>query len=311
MKAFVINGSQLQWTEFENPVAEPGEFLVDVSAVALTNLLKAQAAGTHYSSTSTSAFVPGMDGVGRLADGRRVYFIATRKPFGGLAQKSLTREGFFVPLPDELSDLRAAAIANPAMSSWAALTKRAVIRSGETVLINGATGASGKMAIQIAKHLGAKKVIATGRSSAALALLTKFGADEIITLDSDFASKAAAVVDQVDIVLDYLWGSSAETLLNAIGGVHSSRPIRYVQIGSISGGSISMPAFPFRATGLALMGSGLGSVSNRDLIDVIGQALQVAEKIGLHVDLSQVPVEEAAARWNLPGSDRIIFKVTR
>ena len=90
-----------------------------------------------------------------------------------------------IPLPDELSDVTAAAIAVPGMSSWAALTERAKLVAGETVLINGATGTSGRLAVQIAKHLGAKRVIATGRNVEVLQSLTSLGADALIPLVQD------------------------------------------------------------------------------------------------------------------------------
>ena len=90
---------------------------------------------------------------------------------------------FWVALPDGLDDVTAAAVANPGMSSWAALTARAKLVPGETVLINGATGSAGRLAVQIAKHLGAKKVIVTGRSSSRLDALPVLGADEVIPLE--------------------------------------------------------------------------------------------------------------------------------
>lgn len=309
MKAIVA--PSLQWTEIAEPVPTADEILVNISAVALTNLLKGQAAGTHYSVSGGGPFVPGIDGVGRLPDGRRVYFMATHKPHGALAEKTLTRDGFFVPLPDDLPDARAAAIANPAMSSWAALTKRAGLRTGETVLVNGATGVSGKMAVQIAKHLGAKRVIATGRNPQELEVARTLGADEIVKLDDAFAESAKQLAGEIDVVLDYLWGASAETLIKAIAQLKTSKPVRYVNIGSLAGANIALPAQALRATALQLMGSGLGSVDDRDLVQIIGEALKVAQKINLHVDINEVPIEQAPAKWNEPGADRIVFTVAR
>jgi NADPH:quinone reductase-like Zn-dependent oxidoreductase len=98
-------------------------------------------------------------------------------PYGALAEKTLIRPGLSVPAPDELDDVTAAAIANPGMSAWATLVERASLKQGEVVLINGATGSAGRIAVQIAKHLGAGKVIATGRNAAELEQLKGIGAD--------------------------------------------------------------------------------------------------------------------------------------
>ncbi|MBD3722845.1 hypothetical protein IE978_22560 [Klebsiella pneumoniae] len=129
---------------------------------------------------------------------------------------------------------RAAAMANPGMSAWASLVTRAQLQAGETVLINGATGSAGQLAVQIARYLGAKKIIATGRNAQSLAALD---ADECIQLTADdknlsgqFSAVSAA---QIDVVIDYLWGHSAELLLPALAKyTPAGSPVRYVQVGS-------------------------------------------------------------------------------
>lgn len=123
-------------------------------------------------------------------------------------------------------------MANPGMSAWASLVTRAQLQAGETVLINGATGSAGQLAVQIARYLGAKKIIATGRNAQTLAALD---ADECIKLTADdktlsgqFSAVSAA---QIDVVIDYLWGHSAELLLPALAKYTSAgSPVRYVQV---------------------------------------------------------------------------------
>jgi NADPH:quinone reductase-like Zn-dependent oxidoreductase len=95
------------------------------------------------------------------------------------------RAAHCVPVPDDLDDVAAAALANPGMSCWAAFAERAKLQRGETVLINGATGAAGRLAVQVAKYMGAGRVIAAGRSKAALESLKSIGADDIIPFDLD------------------------------------------------------------------------------------------------------------------------------
>src|SRR5580658_8906837 len=137
------------------------------------------------SCTLLSDVIVGVDGVGRLDDGSRVYFALPHAPYGSMAQRTTVSASQCLPLPDNLDDITAAAIANPGMSSWAAYTERAKLKRGETVLVNGATAAAGRLAVQIAKHLGAKKVIATGRNVEALHGVATLGADVTVPLVED------------------------------------------------------------------------------------------------------------------------------
>jgi NADPH:quinone reductase-like Zn-dependent oxidoreductase len=133
-----------------------------------------------------------------------------------MAEKVVVPSSQCTTVPDGL-DVTAAAIAIPGMSSWVALKERASFTVGETVLVNGATGTSGRLAVQVAKYLGAKKVIATGRQAASLQSIRALGADETILLNENQDAMEKAFKEQfaggVDIVLDYLWGQSAESLL--------------------------------------------------------------------------------------------------
>ena len=219
MRAAIVHGlgQTPVCADFPVPTPAEGERLIKVTAAALTQLARGRASGAHYSSSGAYPFVAGVDGVGRLEDGARVYFLSPRAPYGAFAEQTVVAAPQCLPLPDDLDDVTAAAIANPGMSSWAAFVDRARLAPGETVLVNGATGTSGRLAVQIAKHLGAKKVIATGRNPEALASLTALGADATIALSADDAaleeSFRGAFAEKVDVVVDYLWGRSAELLL--------------------------------------------------------------------------------------------------
>jgi NADPH:quinone reductase-like Zn-dependent oxidoreductase len=318
MKAMVVEDFKKvpTWVDFANPIGSQTESVIHVSAAALTNLTKAQVNGTHYSSVAAFPFVAGAEGVGRLPNGKRVYFCNPSKPFGALAEQTLVRHNLCVPLPDDLDDATAAALANPAMSSWAALIYRAKIAKGETVLINGATGISGQLAIPIARHLGADKIIVTGRNPEILEKLKANGADEVISLTQSSDKlvrvlKAAFAEHKVSIVLDYLWGESAEAILAAIssnGAKHLEHNIRYVQIGSISGTSVKFPAAVLRSVPIELMGSGIGSVALSDLLKSIEGALNVAKPLGLSIDMECVPMSLAPTIWERNDSkSRVVF----
>lgn len=236
MKAAVVveAGKTPIYSDFTEPVPAADEVRVTVSAAALSTVVKSRASGKHYSSSGNFPFVVGIDGVGRLDDGSRVYFVLPRAPFGSMSERTVVRPSQCVALPDGLDDVTAAAIANPGMSAWAAFRERAKLEAGETVLVNGATGTAGRLAVQIAKHMGAKRVIATGRNKEALNALAAIGADVTIPLESINDDFENALQEQfrsgVDVVLDYLWGESAERVIVAAAkaGQEGLR-IRFVQ----------------------------------------------------------------------------------
>jgi NADPH:quinone reductase-like Zn-dependent oxidoreductase len=219
-------------------------------------------------------------------------------------------------LPDELDDVTAAAIANPGMSSWAALTERARLEVGQTVLINGATGTAGRLAVQITKHLGAKKVIATGRNIDALRSVAALGADTTIPLVESAAALEESFKEQfaegVDIVIDYLWGKSAECLLKA--GAKAGKdavPIRFVQIGSVSGKEITLPSAVLRSSAIELMGSGIGSIPLNRLVKAIGELLQATVPGGFKIATQAVPLSKVEQAWSKDDSTRrTVFTVT-
>ena len=304
MKAAVVLGlgQSPAYADFPDPEPAEGAHLISVTASAITPLARSRAAGAHYSSENTFHFVAGMDGVGRLADGSRVYFLLPKPPDGGFAERTLAPSAQCQPLPDGLDDVTAEALANPGMSSSAAFA-RAGLGTGETVLVNGATGAAGRLAVQIAKRLGAKKVIATGRN---LALLEALGADATIPLVADSEAQETlfrdAFADGVDVVVDYLWGRSAEGLLAAASKVGARRRLRFVQVGSASGGEINLPSAVLRSIPIELMGSGLGSVPYERLMASLAEVFRMAESGGLSLATRTLPLSDFAAAWALDDS---------
>jgi NADPH:quinone reductase-like Zn-dependent oxidoreductase len=199
------------------------------------------------------------------------------------------------------------------MSSWAAFAERAHLKAGETVLINGATGTSGLLAVQIAKAFGAGKVIATGRNPDGLAAAVALGADATISLATDEAATTAAFqqhfVQGVDVVIDYIYGKSAEALLGAAAkSGPQGVPIRFVQIGALSGASIALPAAVLRSSSIVLMGSGLGSVSTARLLASIGGVFAAAAAKGFAVAFKPVPLSEVGTAWQADDStNRTVF----
>jgi NADPH:quinone reductase-like Zn-dependent oxidoreductase len=210
MHAAVLHGvgETPRYEPFPVPVAGNGEEVVTVTAAALKPSDRLMANGVHY---APAAFpqVAGLDGVGRLADGRRVAFFIPQQPFGGMAEQTLVRAGVWLPVPDGADDVTAAAFLNPGVAAWKALVWDGGLAAGQTVLVLGATGTSGRIAAQLAARQGAR-VVAAGRSQQVLDDLRARGAAAAIRVDRprDELAAAIAAVGPYDLVVDYLLGRS-------------------------------------------------------------------------------------------------------
>jgi NADPH:quinone reductase-like Zn-dependent oxidoreductase len=320
MKAAVVKepGKTPVFADFDDPVPQADEELIFVRASALSQVTKSRASSSHYTNPGSLPAVVGIDGVGRTQDGRRVYFVMPRASLGGMAEKVAVSRQHCISLPDDVDDITAAPIAIPGMSSWAAFRERAHLVSGENVLINGATGVAGRLAVQIAKHLGAKRVIATGRNVTALQQVKALGADGIIPVlqtpeELEAAFKEEFAGEGIDVVLDYLWGKSAETLIVAAAKAGKDGvPIRYVQIGAVSGGNITLPSAALRSSALVLMGSGIGSIPFKGLLSAMDGVLHAVVPAKLKIKTEAVPLAKVEETWNRESGDsRVVFVVSQ
>lgn len=310
MKAAVVNafGATPLYQDFPEPQAAPGERVIAVRAAPLSPIVRALAAGRHYTSGASAGFAPGIDGVGVDETGRRVYFLFPKAPFGSMAQRSLVADDMVTPVPDTLTDEYAAAIATAGLASWNALSRRARLDGGEVVMVLGATGAAGAMALQVARHFGAGRVIAVGRNAAKLARLD---ADETIVLDDGAdAALRARFEAGVDVVLDFVWGEPAARVLAAAAGpvMRSGAPrLRYVQLGNIAGESIALRADLLRSTGLELLGCGIGSIAVKEMVAAAGELLAAAATTRFDVPFASIPLHAIADAWNGDGDVRTIL----
>jgi NADPH:quinone reductase-like Zn-dependent oxidoreductase len=324
MKAAIIAapGRAPTYGEFSEPVPSEGKELISVSASALSQFSKSRSSGSHYSSDAAFPSVAGADGVGRTADGRRVYFVLPEAPYGALAEASIVDLKHCVPVPDGLDDPTAAAIANPGMSAWAALVERARLQTGETVLVNGATGTAGRLAIQLARHLGAGKIIGTGRNANELKELASLGADVVIPFRIDPGDTAGAkqyehaliaeFANDIDVVIDYLWGESAKTIIVAIAkAVENAKPVRFVHTGGASREeNIELPGAALRSSAIQLMGSGVKSVPFPQLLGGVGNVFDAVVPAKLQIATKLVPLAAIEDSWGAPGKPRIVVTIT-
>lgn len=305
-------------TDFAEPNAQnENELLISVKASAVKNLDKMRASGKHYSTENEAwaAKVVGGDGVGLLADGTRVYGIGVS---GMIAEKAIIEKNAMVKLPAGIDDATAAALPNAVMGSALALRFRANLQKGETVLINGATGVTGQIAVQIAKYYGAKKVIATGRNEQSLQELLSLGADEVISLkqsDESIISQIKNIHQQgsIDIVIDYLWGHSAELILASLKGNGGfSHRTRFITIGSMTGDTISLSSSILRSTDIQISGSGLGTWTREEVKALINEILpemfQLAAEGKLKIETVNVLLKDVEKVWDttIPSGKRLV-----
>jgi len=303
------------YQQFEIPdAAAPEQVLVDVLAVGLHPRVRSGAAGAHYTSTGALPMIPGIDGVGRRPDGKRIYFVAEDHVLGTMAEKAAVDERHSIELPDDVDASAVAATMNPAMSAWVALRRRVRIEPGQSVLVLGATGNAGTMAIRVAKLLGAETVVGAGRDPERLNALTAIGVDRTVQLTDDGDATAAALADaaaNVDIVIDYLWGKPAERAIVALLTARSdrSRRLDWIQIGAMAGPTIELPSIALRSANLRLQGNGQGAVSTEAyLAELPGLVDEIdAGRIGLRANVKPLAdVELVWAAVDEPGERTVL-----
>jgi NADPH:quinone reductase-like Zn-dependent oxidoreductase len=304
------------YQDFDVPIpTNDNQQLVDVLAVGLHPRVRTDAAGAHYTSTGELPMIPGIDGVARLADGRRVYFVADDELPGSMAERAVIDVRRMVPLPDDADLEKIAAAMNPAMSSWVALRRRVPIEAGQSVLVLGATGNAGTMAVQVAKRLGAGRVVGAGRDADRLNALTRLGADDIVRLTDDTDATAAALAASaadVDIVLDYVWSEPAERAMLALLTARSdrSRALNWIQIGAMAGPTLSLPSVALRSANLRIQGNGQGAVSTQGYLAELPRLIDEIDTGGLEITARPVPLRDLETAWgerDLPGQRTVIL----
>src|SRR4051794_39625181 len=252
MRAAVLHefGATPRPDAFADPDPAEGHVVVEVAAAAIHHLDLHKATGTFYMGPPPLPSVVGTDGVGRLPDGRRVYFDTTVQPYGSMAERTLVPADAVLEVAEGVEDAVAAALGNTGMAAWLALEWRAQLKRGETVLVLGACGAVGAIAVQAAKLLGAERVVAADRPQERLRSLR--GADATVEIgDPEHLTDAikAAAGGGVNVTLDMLGGKPARAAMGA-----AARYARHVEVGNMAGPEISLSAPLVRSKCLDLRG---------------------------------------------------------
>lgn len=298
MKAAVISefGQSPQYVDHADPVPDgSNEALVEVIAAGLHHITRGQAAGAHYSSRAALPLVPGLDGVGRSADGALRYFVQSPGRLGSFAERTVIRLDHSVRLPAGSDAVAIAAMMNPAMASWLALRCRVPFQAGQRVLVLGATGCAGSLAVQVARYLGASQVIAVGRDEVRLARLRALGATESVTLGD---ARLGALARNVDFVLDFVWGDPAVQTMKALLRWREPRlPLTWVALGSMAGEVAALPGVFLRSAKLQIVGSGYGSVPGDEIVAQLPALAETITRGAFLLDVKAIPLDDVQHAW--------------
>jgi NADPH:quinone reductase-like Zn-dependent oxidoreductase len=307
MKAAVLHkfGETPKFEDFPDPTPGEGQILVHVKAVALENVDKMMAEGSHFASQqflSTLPAIVGFDGIGMLEDGRLVGFGGVKAPYGAMAERTIIPEGYFVPIPAEVDAVTAAALPASALTSLFPLKYGARLQPGETALINGATGVAGKLAVQIAKLLGAGRIVGTGRNEDSMNTIRELGADAVIDLKQADEQLAEAFKKEAgegyDVILDFLWGHPTEVLIKTLvpSEIRMSKPVRLIQIGEKAGTTISLSADAIRTSGLQIFGAAMG-ITPEAAGEATGQVWEWLKANKLQMNIERVLLKDIEKTW--------------
>jgi NADPH:quinone reductase-like Zn-dependent oxidoreductase len=280
--------------EFEEPRAGPEEAIVEVLAAGVNPVDVSISAGRFYAGKPPLPSVAGREGVG-LLDGRRVYFDAPIAPFGSMAERALIDPRATYALPGDVDDGVAIALGISGLAAWLPLSWRAQLQRGEHVLVLGASGLVGQIAVQVAKLLGARRVVAAARSPDALERLQARGADACVRLSDDVdlpAAFAEAGEGRIDVVIDPLFGEPFVAAVEA-----ASFKARLVQLGASASAHATLPSAAIRGKMLDIMGH-----TNAGAPPEIKRAgyewlLSAAARGELSVEVEELPLESVGEAW--------------
>ncbi|SIO89969.1 NADPH:quinone oxidoreductase family protein [Nocardiopsis sp. JB363] len=203
-------------TELPDPEAGPGQLLVDVARSGV-NFADTHQAENSYLAPSTLPMVPGAEIAGRTADGRRV--VGLLNGGGGYAEKAVADPNMTFEIPEGVSDEAALALVVQGATAWILLRKSVRMEPGESVVVHAAAGGVGTLAVQLAAHFGAGRVIAVASSEDKRKLALELGADAVV--DSAAPDMTAALIEanegrRVDIVLDMVGGRVTDESVRAL-----------------------------------------------------------------------------------------------
>ena len=310
MKAAIIDaaGAAPHYDDFAEPEPAEGEQIMRVVGAGIHPVVRGMASGRHYGSEGTYPLVPGVDGVAIGDDGVARYTGFIRAPWGTMAGRVAARFG--VPLPEGADPVAVAGGMNPGMSSWLPLTAR----TGEvdalgTVLVVGATGMAGRIAVQNALALGANRVVGVGRDPERLAEVGALGGVSVALADGPDAIARALDGTEPSIVLDFAWGEPAELVWQALSrrGLHDdTADIAYVQIGTMAGPTAALPGALLRSRNIVVRGAGAGSTPVAEIMKQLPGFMQRIADGEVVVPVRAFGLAQVADAWAYQGPERAV-----
>ncbi|HKG16398.1 MAG TPA: zinc-binding alcohol dehydrogenase family protein [Solirubrobacteraceae bacterium] len=281
--------------EFRDPEPGDGQEVVEVLAAGLNPVDVSIASGTFYGGRPPLPCVVGREGVGRRTGGERVYFDGSAPPFGSFAQRAPIDPQDAIPLPEGLDEALAVCFGIAGLAAWLGLEWRGGLRQGETVLVLGASGVVGRVAVQAARLLGATRVVAAARSREGLEQAVELGADatvQIGAVDDLAGALAEAAGGGVDVILDPVWGEPASAALQA-----ANRGGRLVQIGQSAGPEALISSAAVRGRVLEILGH-TNFAAPREIKRAAYERMAAHAAAGeLRLDVERVPLEDVADAW--------------
>ncbi len=292
MRAAVLHqaGGAPEVGEFQDPEAAPGQVVVEVAAAGLNPVDLLLASGAMGSPQVPA--VVGREGVGALPDGRRVYFNSPVAPFGSWAPRSVVDPQRAFLVPDGLSDELAVTMGIAGLAAWLPLVVHARVGAGERVLVLGATGVVGQIAVQAAKILGAGRVVGAGRNADALERVTALGADATVVIGGgeDAQALKAEAQDGYDVVIDTVYGAPVVAAFDA-----TAPGARVVTIGTGAGDA----TIPFRALqGRSHTGHGNQFASPEVQRDAYAKLTEHAASGEIVVEIERFALDRAEQAWH-------------
>jgi NADPH:quinone reductase-like Zn-dependent oxidoreductase len=302
MRAAVLqaHGGVPEVGEFRDPEPERGAEVLQVLAAGVNPIDVRIASGAFPRERYEVPYVAGKEGVGRREDGSLVYFDVSRKPFGAFAERTLIDAGSGYPVPDGLDPALAVCLGVSGLAAWLSLEWRGRLAPGETVLVLGASGVVGQIAVQVAKLLGAGRVVTAARDEAALERTRSLGADELVSLVGDDvagALRSAAGGGGFDLVLDPLWGEPARAAIGAV------KPFgRVVNMGQSAAAEVSLTSAAIRHTPVELIGHTNYAAGEERKAEAYARLASHAAAGRLRVAIERLGLDDVPAAWQRQGS---------
>lgn len=276
--------------------AGPAE-VVDVLLAGINPVDLAIASGKFDAGAPPLPYTPGLEGIGRTASGETVWFSGTHHPAGSMAERTVITEGSGITLPPGTDPGQAIAFGVAGLAAWLSLDWRGQLRDGETVLILGASGSVGQIAVQAARMMGAGRVVGMARSESGRERVMALGADAAIGSEGDPDQLPTDIFEATgggaDLVIDGLWGEPAAAALKVM------KPRgRLVQVGNSAGTGSSITAGPLRGGSVSILGFRNFWAPRETQVEAFQRMCSLAATGDLELEVETLPLESVAEAWD-------------